>query len=260
MRGIRHWIWIAALGTSAWALTPAASSSAPAAFGPGEQSTYRVQYLGVTAGTAQITVGSEVSQWGAQVTPIVTVAKTVPLLAAYPVNDKFITYWEPASGRTVGHDLYADENRKRRRQRVKIDHAGGSAQVTKQKEGEAPAESTRAVEPGAMDIAAATFALRNAPLAVGQTLSLPVFTGDKSFRMQVMAEGEERLETPLGTRDVVRLRVSTQFEGEFRSKRDLRIYLSKDPSHVPLRVEADFFLGTVVAELVDYKPGRIARP
>ena len=46
-------------------------SGTHSAFGPGEQLTYRVQYLGMHAGTAQVTVGAETFQWGREVLPIV---------------------------------------------------------------------------------------------------------------------------------------------------------------------------------------------
>src|SRR3954465_8173949 len=47
--------------------------------GPGGQSTFKVSCPGMSAGTAQITVGAETNQWGAQVWPIVTLANTESL-------------------------------------------------------------------------------------------------------------------------------------------------------------------------------------
>lgn len=233
-----------------------ASDGAASAFGPGEQSTYKVQYLGVSAGTAQITVGATTTQWGQKVWPIVTLANTDSILAVYPVRDRFVTYWDMSASRSVGHDLLADEGRKKRRQRVQIDHAKKVAKVLKQKEGEGPSEREYEVAPGTGDVAAATFMLRNQPLAVGRTFELPVFTGAKSFVMKAHVEGTEVQETTLGKREVYRIRVATAFSGKFESKRDLYAFLTTDPSHVPVRIEAEFILGKLVAELTDYKPGR----
>src|SRR5687767_9431679 len=100
-----------------------AASAEPKAFAPGEQATYRVQYLGITAGSATITVGSEVKQWGSPVWPIVALAQSDTMLAVYPVKDKFVTYWDAQRQVTLGSDLFADENKKRRRMRIKVDHA-----------------------------------------------------------------------------------------------------------------------------------------
>lgn len=259
----RRWAFIATLSlvATSYAMNAPAAEKA-SAFGPGEQSTYAVQYLGVTAGTAQITVGAETTQWGAKVWPIVTLANTDSLMVLYPVRDKFVTYWEHSKHRTVGTDLFADEGRKKRRERTKYDHAKKIAHVMKHKEGEDPTEKSVEITPGSADVAAAAFALRNQELAVGRTFELPVFTGKKSFTLKAHVEGTEKMKTPLGERDVFRIRVQTAFSGKFESKRDLYAYLTTDRTHVPVRIEAEFILGKIVAELTDYKPGRVvaARP
>jgi len=223
------------------------------AFGPGEQLTYQLQYLGVSAGMAQITVGSQMQQWGKPVLPIVAVAKSD--MAMYPIKDRFISYWDLTQQLTIGSDFYADENHKRRRQRIKFDHQARSAQVVKQKEGEDSSESTQEMPMGVSDLAAATFMLRNKPFKVGDEYEVPIFTGSRNFALKVKVEGKQSLRTALGTRDTLRARVKTDFSGKLTAKRDMVVYFSADESHVPLRVEAEFLLGTVVAELTEYKPG-----
>lgn len=244
----------------ATALTLAAGARAHAqeilAFGPGEQSIYKIQYLGMTAGTAQLTVGAETRQWGLPVWPIVTLASTDSLFRIYPVRDRFITYWDSTAGRTIGHDFYADEGRKKRRQRVKLDHASGSAQVMKQKEGEAPAESTHEIAAGSADVAAAVFALRSRPFKVGDVIEVPVFTGSKSFNLRASVEGVEQLDTSIGAREVFRIRVQTEFSGKLASKSDMVAFMTTDSARLPVRIEAEFVLGKVVAELKEYKAGR----
>lgn len=237
-------------------VSSADAAEACVAFGPGEQSTYRVAYLGVTAGSTQITVGAPTRFAGQQVWPIVSVAKSDPDLGVWPIKDKYVTYFHPESQMAVGSDLFADENRKRRRQRVKVAPDRKSALVVKQKEGESPRESRHDLAPGTTDVAGATFALRNRPLRVGDEYAFPVFTGSKSFTLSAKVEGREKIETPLGHRDAIRVRVKTAFSGKLESKRDIVAFFSDDTSHVPLRIEADFAVGTMVAEITEYKQGR----
>jgi hypothetical protein len=52
------------------------------------------------------------------------------------------------------------------------------------------------------------------------------------------------------------VRVETDFSGKFQSKGGMIAYITTDPSHVPVKLEADFLLGKIVAELKDYKQGR----
>ncbi len=238
----------------------ALAGSAPAApvttaFGPGEQTTYRVSYLGLPAGTAQVTVGSELPS-GKDVWPIVTLARSDALLSFFPVRDKIVAYWDASANRPLGSDVVADENHKHKRQKIELLHEEGTARVTRQKEGEKAEEQTLPIAPGTADIPSAAFVVRSRPLAVGQTMEFPVLTGTKRFPMRVTVEGLQVLKTPLGERRVLRIRVQTEFAGRFQSKRDMRLYFTDDASHVPVRMEADFALGTIVAEWTDYKPGK----
>ncbi|WP_163780074.1 DUF3108 domain-containing protein [Myxococcus vastator] len=250
------WGFAAAFAGLVWSATAMAQEAVNPAFGPGEQSSYRVRYLGITAGTAQVTVGAHMKQWGQDVWPIVAVARSNDMLGVWPIKDKFVSYWQPERQLVVGSDLHADENGSRRRQRIKMEPDGKTAFVVKQKEGESPYESTREVTEGSLDVTGATFALRNLELAVGQEYAYPVFTGSKQFTLRAKVEGREVLDTALGDKEVFKLSVKTEFGGNLASKRDMFVYFTTDPSHVPVRVEAEFALGTIVAEITDYKPGR----
>lgn len=225
------------------------------AFTPGEQTTFTVHYLGMKAGMAQVTVGAETNQWGHAVWPIVTEAKTQSMMSLYTLREHFVTYWESGKDRSIGSDLVAEEGHSRRRQRIVLDHDARTATVIKQKEGERPLETTAAIDPGTADIAAAIFALRNQPLEVGRTFEVPVFTGAKSFTLKATVEGKTTLKTALGMREVFKVRGITDFSGKFASKRDLYCYLTTDPSHLPVKLEAEFILGSIIADVTDYKAG-----
>lgn len=231
-----------------------AQAEAPA-FTPGEQALYRVQYLGLTAGTAQITVGAPMKQWGEQVWPIISLAKTDPVVGVWPIKDKFVTYWHAEGQRSLGSDFFQDENNKRRRQRIQMKDMR-TAHVVRQKEGAAPVEAVHELPEGAMDLAGATFALRNRGITDGQEYLYPVFTGSKHFMLKATVEGRQMMKTALGEREVFRLKLQTEFAGGLQAKRDIVAYLTTDRSHLPVRIEADFVLGTVVADLAEYKQGR----
>jgi hypothetical protein len=152
--------------------------------------------------------------------------------------------------------MHSSENHKRRRQRVQMKDNGKSAHVIRQKESEPPREATFELAEGTIDVTGATFALRNRAIEVGKEYAYPVFTGSRSFLMRARVDAKETIQTPLGAREAFRMRVYTEFNGKLQSKRDMVAWLSTDPSLVPVRIEAEFALGTVVAELADYKPGR----
>ncbi|MBX7114637.1 MAG: DUF3108 domain-containing protein [Myxococcaceae bacterium] len=237
------------------ALVFPAGAAERSAFGPGEQLTYDVSYLGVTAGWAQVTVGATMQQYGAEVWPIVCLAKTTSLADMYPVRDRFISFWEPRQRRSVGSDFFQDENGKRRRERVRIDATERKAFVTRQREG-ATAEVSYDLNDAFADVAGAMLYLRNETLQEGHRVRVPVFTGDNTFVMEAVVEARQTIRTVLGDREVFRLRVSSDFSGKLKTKRDMQVYLTADAAQVPVRVEADFLLGTLRAELSAYSSGR----
>ncbi|MFL5353779.1 DUF3108 domain-containing protein [Archangium sp.] len=249
--------WMFGLLLSGAALAQGETRSA---FSPGEQARYRVQYLGVTAGSAQVTVGAPMKQWGKDVWPIVSMAKSESVAGVWPVKDKYVSYWDFTTQRVLGSDMLEDQNNKRRRVRVKMGEDGRSALVVKQKEGETPRESTHELPEGTLDVAGATFALRNVALEVGREYSYPVFTGSKSFQMKAKVEARETLATALGKQDVYRMRVYTEFSGNLASKRDMVAWFTADGRRVPVRIEAELALGSIVAELMDYEQGKALAP
>ena len=226
------------------------------ALGPGEQITYQVKWLGMPAGTANVTVGAESPERPGSL-PIVTNGRSD--VVVYPMRNKIVSWWDPTSGRSQGLEMYSDENHKRRRLKIDFDRSTGKAQVFRQVEGESPRESQVDVPEGAVDVASAVFFIRAARLANGDTLTMPIFTGSKLFRGIAEVEGRGKVQTPLGERDAVRVRLRTEFSGKLAA-RELRIWFSDDPAHAPMRMEADFLLGPVVVEWTDYKPGRALDP
>ena len=72
-------------------------------------------------------------------------------------------------------------------------------------------------------------------------------------------EARETLTTALGKQEVFRMRVYTEFSGKLASKRDMTACFTADGRHVPVRIEAELVLGSIVAELTDYKQGKTSR-
>lgn len=240
------------------ALMLAAPTGTPpaGAFGPGEQITYKVSWLGLPAGTADVTVGAEAPERPGSL-PIVTKGQCD--LIIYPIRDRIISWWDPAAGRSRGLEMYQDENHKRRRVRIDFDGSSGKAQVVKQVEGEPARRSEVEVPAGSVDVATAVFFLRAARLAEGDVVSMPIFTGTKVFKGIARVEGRVPLETELGQVHTVRVRMTTEFSGKL-SAREVRMWFTDDEAHIPVRMEADFALGPVVVEWTDYKPGRPIDP
>ncbi|WP_373048273.1 DUF3108 domain-containing protein [Vulgatibacter sp.] len=227
------------------------------AFTPGEELVYKITALGMTAGKARISVGLGSERDGVKAWPVVVQARTDSLFdSVYTVRDKFVTWWHPESGRVIGADLFADEGGKRHRSTSKLDHASGKAEVMRIREwsGER-SKKTYQIPAGSYDIAGAIFELRRRPLTPGSVEEVDVFTGKKVFKLRCVVEKQEQVKTKAGTFDAVAVRIQLGFDGQFASKRDVLAWFSNDERHVPIKFEAEFALGSIVAELVEAKRG-----
>jgi hypothetical protein len=250
--------------SAATATSTTSATSAPAAmvdgrprsaFGPGEQTVYAVSYLGVPTGQAVITVGLNLEKFGAQTWPIICTAETTDVGAVYPVKDRYVTFWDPVQRRSVGSEMYADEGRVRHRERVRLDHDSGKAFATKQWEGKPAKDQEYEVTRETIDMAAASMKLRNLPLTVGSEYEIPVFTGSTAFTLRARLTGKEKISTRLGEREALKMRVEVVFGGGLKTNRALQVWVADDKSHLPLRVDADFLIGTMRAEVASYAPG-----
>jgi hypothetical protein len=236
--------------TSALALAPK-----PVPFGPGEQSLYEVTFLGVPAGIVQITVGLRTEQYGARVLPLVCVGQTTSIASIFQIKDRFVSYFDPEAMKPVGADQFIDENRSRRRDRFRFNQEPLKAHANKKKEGQGAYDVSYDVPEGTMDLAAAAFWLRGQSLTVGQTLEVPIFTGAKWYPMHIGIEGRETLATRLGELPVFRVSISTDFQGSAATKGNILVYYTADERQLPVRVKADFVVGSTTADIVQYLPG-----
>ena len=240
---------------AACALTWAAPAAAETtAFGPGEQVVYRASFLGIPAGKIQVTVGAEFPDLPG-VWPIVFFARSDVGLFFFPIRDKLVLRWDSIHSQTHGMEMWADENHKRRHLKIVFDHAEGKATVFRQVDDQPLVQSEFSVPPGAADVASALYFLRTLALEPGTELTLPIVTPSKQFPLRALVERRERLKTPLGEQWTVRVRLTTDFSGKLQAKSDLIIYFTADEAHVPVRIEADLALGTVVADAIEYHSG-----
>lgn len=231
------------------------ASAATLPFGPGEQALYEVSFLGIPTGVAQITVGLRTQQHGTRVLPLVCVGKTTLPTSLFQVNDRFVSYFDPEARRSVGADYFIEEGKERRREKYRFVENEPRAYANKKREGQGAYDVDYDAPLGVMDLAAAAFKMRAIPLKQGEVHELPIFTGVKSYVMKITVEGQQTLSTKIGTVPVYRVRVSTDFSGKVTTKGDVIMFYTADERQLPVRVQADFVVGSAVADIVQYLPG-----
>jgi len=233
-------------------LSPAAGR-AEAGFAPGEQLDFAIDYLGVRTGQARISVGQpEGTVW-----PVIAQARTDGLASILDIREHLVSYWDAVRHLPRGSDLQAIEIGDRHADSARFDRETRKAHIRIVRKGR-KFENTYDMDPEALDFASAVLWLRLQPLGEGARYEVPVFTTKGTFTLVATVVGRDRVSTPAGDFEAFKVAVGTAFQGNFASKRDTFIWFSADERHLPVRVSADFAVGSVVATLSAYRPGGAA--
>jgi hypothetical protein len=230
---------------------------AGAPFGPGEELVFQVKALGVKSGTAQFNVGAPEEVEGRRTWPIVMVARSTGITdSLFPVRDRFVSFWDPATELPVEGRLSASEGGKQHalaiRFRRKTPEGPAQAEVMVSDE-RATTTSTQEMDPNAQDVQSAVYWLRTRSLKVGEHDAIPIVAGKRQWTLQAEVVDQAPLATPAGNFDAVHVQISTEFAGKLRSRKAVDAYFSADARHLPLRFDADLLLGKMRAELVRYE-------
>ncbi len=231
-------------------VSAAPAARADEAFAPGEETVLDVTYLGLPTGEGRIVVGDAAGD----VWPVIFQAKTRGVVGFIDIREHFVTYWDAVARLTRGSDLRAFEVGDYHQDTQRFDRASGQATITVQRKGRT-SQQTIPVAPGVQDLTSAFMWLRLQPLAPGDRYELPVVASNKPFTLVAEVLEREAVEAPAGKFQAVKLKVRTQLDGKFSTKRDTFLWLSDDPRHVLVKASADFVVGSIVARLKTYRPG-----
>lgn len=227
---------------------PAAYSTG---FAPGEEIEWRIDYLGVKTGRARLAVGrAEGEIW-----PVVAQAKTEGVATLVTIKEHYVSYWHAAEQRSNGSDLEAVEMSDHHTERQRFDRTQGKATVTWWRKGRGEKQKVVDIPGDVHDLASAMMWLRVQPLEEGARYEIPVFTGDEVFTIRAAVVGRDRVSTDLGDVEALRVDVQLGFKKKFETRRASHIWFSADGRHVPVKMSAEFAVGSVVATVTTYKPG-----
>ena len=94
----------------------------------------------------------------------------------------------------------------------------------------------------------AFYYLRRQPMEVGHTIELPVNDGSKTQRVVVEVQAREKVQTPMGTFDALRVEPKV-FSGLLKRKGRMLIWFSADERQLPLRIKAMISVGSITGTL-----------
>ena len=239
-------------------IDPPAYKPGPNPFRPGEELVYVASWIGIPAATARIRLApnrKDPKLWTAQAW--LQTNKFVDLL--YRMRDYMREDFAAESFAPERIYIRQQENRRFYEYRVSFDHTDKLVKATKSDHRGAHSTEYLSSNPFG-PLSGAVMALSQ-PLTPGQSLSFDVFTGGKRFVFDFHVKDRERIRTPMGTFEALRVVPTVPYmsDEKLASKaRDATIWISADQRHLPLRIQAAAFVGYIRADLVEVR-GQVSR-
>jgi hypothetical protein len=234
----------------ALALALGAPPPAPVPWGPNERMELEIDYLGITMGRAQISVGP--SRDG--VTPVQLSSRSAGLAAIVTFRQTLVSELDDATLLPRASVLDALEpGDYRHTDTARFDRAAGQATVREK----GRFDHTYLIEVPArtIDFMALVFTLRTLPLPDGATHAFQVLAGRKVSAVVATVVKREQVTTDAATFSTVKVRIPTGFDGKFSEKNPTYVWFSDDPRRVVVKISADFAIGRASARLTRYQPG-----
>ncbi|AXG75238.1 DUF3108 domain-containing protein [Flavobacterium arcticum] len=118
-------------------------------------------------------------------------------------------------------------------------------------------EKTISVPAGVQDMVSTFYYLRNHPdvstMKVGEYIAVNMFFDDETTKFKLKFIGRENISTKFGDVPAMIFRPYVQAGRVFKEEESLTVWISDDDNKIPLRIKASLAVGSLKADLIEYK-------
>ncbi len=229
-----------------------------AAYGPKEALSYRLHYGFITAGEARIEVDPSLYLINNKVCYKAAVigSSTGTFDVAMHIRDQWTSYIDTATKIPQRSMRDIVENNYRLKEMVMFDYKNNKANVIRES-GKELSKSTAEypISANLQDIVSGAYYLRTldySKMAAGTTISMKAFFEDKLYDFTVKYAGKEKVHTKHGYINAIKIQPVMPDNKMFDGGNSIRMWLSDDGNKIPVKIEADMFVGKVEVELKDF--------
>jgi hypothetical protein len=232
-----------------------ASAGAVTAFEPGEQLQYVLKWSGIVAGDSVMKIVKGDFVDGTYIYRVISRAESRALVdVVYKVRNQYETHINPLDGLTRRYVFNMREGGKRERRLLYFDQEKHFVRRILFKDDSTETQDYE-IEPQTQDNLSALYALRNESLKPGDSITYRVFEGRKNWELIIDILAEETVDVKAGRFRTLVVHPKLKFEGIFRRKGELHVYMSDDQWHIPVLMKSKVKIGSIDAELVRFKLG-----
>ncbi len=219
------------------------------AFGVGERLEFDINYGFINAGTASMEVLRLIDYEGRPCYQVVTRANSNSFFSTfYPVDDRVESIID-----AVGLFSWRFEKNLRegsyRSDRMYTFNQREHYTVYK--------GDTIPVEPWVQDAISALYYVRTQDLKVGSSIFVDNFTDGDKYELEVKVLGRENITVEAGNFDCIVVEPLTRSVGVFRHEGRLKVWLTDDRLKMPVLMKSKILVGSISAELTNYRLGEI---
>jgi len=247
----RAWLTLACLILSAMssAVSWAEVSNPPSArpFQVGEQLTYEISWLNITAGTAVMAVSGVGTDGDRPLVKLITTAQSRPAITTFfPVDNRVESILDPATLLPEHLTFKRREGKKKEDIEYRFHQKEGTVTVVK-----GGTTEILQIPPGTQDVISCLYYARSElSLEPGASLTMNVHHDKKNRKVDVHVEEIEIVSGPWGKVETARVLVVMPFQGLFLNQGNIRVWFTNDDRRIPVRMKAKVIIGSIVADLV----------
>ncbi len=225
----------------------AAETASKQAIQPGEQLTYDISWLYITAGTAVMAIGDAGTDGTRPLVKLLTTAQSRPAITKFfPVDNRVESIMDPAT--LLPEHLIFKRREGKKKEDIEYTFHQQEGTVTAVKGG---TPETLEIPPGTQDVISCLYYARSElSLQPGSSLTMNVFHDKKNRKVEVRVEKIETLSGPWGEVETARVLVVMPFQGLFLNQGNIRVWFTTDGRRIPVRMKAKVIIGSIVADLV----------
>jgi hypothetical protein len=222
-------------------------------FNPGERLTYNISWSKIiSAGTAVMEVRKENTEGGREVFRFISTARTSGMVdSVYPVRDTVQSLFDLRTMESLSYSLDQSHGKRKKKREMIFDHEAGT--VTYIENGQ---KEIMSITRHTQDALSSLYFLRTKrDLIVGTPIVFNIHDGGKNWSVEVYVLGRERLKTPVGEFDTIKVKTYPKYEGVFMNKGEIFIWLTDDNRKVPVLMKSTITIGSIVSTLTEMKLG-----
>ncbi len=224
------------------------------AYGDGEWFKFRIHYGLLTAGYATLEV-EQTTLNGKQVYHIIGEGKTTGVSRwFFKVEDYYQSYVDIDRDIPYRFIRKIDEGGHTKDIQIEFDHTASQALVNNKKHN---TEVTYSFPKDTQDMVSAFYYLRNRldvrTLKEGDVTELNMFFDKENFKFRLKFLGREIVSTKFGDVSCLIFRPYVLAGRVFKEKESLTVWISDDDNRMPVRISASLAVGSIKADLIDFK-------